>query len=101
MCDLGSIPSLATLLAAESWIIKNPPEHGNTCSAGREADPIHSAKAGSGKEQIEKLVLTVKKQPTLSHSALGIGRNNTAFPASFFLSDETFPINPAGINTAL
>lgn len=36
MDDLGSISSFTTLLAAESWIIKNPPEHGNTRSVGRE-----------------------------------------------------------------
>lgn len=40
--DLGSISSLTTLLAAESWIIRNPPEHGNTRGAGRETAIKHT-----------------------------------------------------------
>lgn len=90
MGDLGSISSLTTLLAAERWIIKNPPEHGNTHSAGRETESQYTEKSKVQREGEKKPMHTVKKKPTAFHSALETVRSNLTFTCWIFLVWENF-----------
>lgn len=78
MGDLGSISSLTTLLAAESWIIKNPPEHGSTRSVGRATAIKHTQQNKvQGRKEKNPAHACRLKQPIISHSALQTGKSDT------------------------
>lgn len=90
MVDLGSISSLTTLLAAERWIIKNPPEHGNTHSAGRETKHQYTEKSKFQRGGKKAHAYSKKKKPTAFHSASETVRSNTTFTCWILLVWENF-----------
>lgn len=90
--DLGSISSLTPLLAAESWIIKNPPEHGNVQHWHRQW--IQSAQQNNtqGKEkkgQKEKLMLTAQSSHLPLVQLCKLSEAMQHLSAAFFLSEKT------------
>lgn len=101
MVDLGSISSLTTLLAAERWIIKNPPEHGNTHSAGRETKDQYTEKSKFQRGGKKAHAYSKKRSQLPFIQLRKLSEAIQHLPAEFFLSEKTFSINTGNINRVI